>query len=1173
MGKTNKRSLFLIGVFTLAMLLCAMIGVDRTVPVAYAIDWDTANGVVSITTDTTITDDVNVYENTTLNITVGKTLTISGTLNIDNDAKLTINGPGTLEILESDTGSSGALNILSGSIVINDGRVIVTATGSSDYSFFADTSTEVKINDGALMISGGTSAGMKAGSIIVNKGLLRVEAPGTNDVETYGIMMESLIVGSENNYQYHPTIEVVADSTNSVGIANYDYLSSGELYYYGGSMEITSKTRAIKCSSTTWVTPITYSGPTKAEITGSSIENPYLFVTHDPVNSRSKIQVGGYGILVKYGRKQDMVVVNSVNDVATFAGRTSVGDTITAFDQIIKDMFCTTQYGQYGMVKDLNITGGDSTKMSATSTGITINGAFLGPVTISGTYTYFDVTNYAEMPFEITLTVATEITSSLTKWGGKMICPNDVTISSSVSVSGCADLYILAGKTLTLSNGLRVQNNKTFRIYGPGKLEIIKDGSTSSDTALKLSNGSNLILNDGYVDVLSTGKCSYCVLGEGGTTITINDGALIVDGGKSAGIKAHNIDLNRGLLRVNATGTDGTKTYGILMDSLTVGDDNEFSYRPTLEVVANSTNSIGIANPNPFYDGMFLYRCGFMEVTSSTTAFECHSTGWYDSTRYKGENKETAATNGSSDSPYYFVTHADWALVSNEDYDYCILFNDGRKQDGIYITPTSKTFSFEGRESVSDALTEFDQFIKDFFYPILDGPYGIVKDISIVDESGQVIATDTGFSVKGKYNGTSTIRGKYTYFDGTAYQEKSFELGLNISAGPELTYEANEKTITATYGTLGTYDLTLVGPSANLTYDNTAKIATITAGYDEDFFPNAQIKYFKNGVEVASCVNAGDYVAKVIYGTATVEAPFTIAKANPTYTAPTGLTALPGNTLADIVLPTGWSWVDSTNGVGEIGNNIFKANFTPADTNNYNTVENVDVVVAVSAPAPENPASQHWLCLGWIALLLAILELIAYFSMRLYKKKVLRIIALVVSFAIFVFALTTIFMHNCSVGIVALALSSVLFVLFALFSVMFRKKQTVVKVVPPNVEQDAVVFNKKKTLKEEYANLSKENKKFYDQIKAHAIALEGVKESESQNYYTVSYKTNKIVRLKIKKGEVVAEFFTTDKTLKELAGSGVKESASSIKIKTDEDAQKAIKAIDYKFKSLTENKE
>ena len=74
----------------------------------------------------------------------------------------------------------------------------------------------------------------------------------------------------------------------------------------------------------------------------------------------------------------------------------------------------------------------------------------------------------------------------------------------------------------------------------------------------------------------------------------------------------------------------------------------------------------------------------------------------------------------------------------------------------------------------------------------------------------------------------------------------------------------------------------------------------------------------------------------------------TIAKATPVYTTPTDLTICADHTLADIALPSGWTWKDPSVAVGEAGEKTFAAVFTPEDTLNYNTVEG-SVTVTVTA--------------------------------------------------------------------------------------------------------------------------------------------------------------------------------------------------------------------------------
>ena len=77
---------------------------------------------------------------------------------------------------------------------------------------------------------------------------------------------------------------------------------------------------------------------------------------------------------------------------------------------------------------------------------------------------------------------------------------------------------------------------------------------------------------------------------------------------------------------------------------------------------------------------------------------------------------------------------------------------------------------------------------------------------------------------------------------------------------------------------------------------------------------------------------------------------FRVLRAIPTYTKPTGLTAIYGQTLADVTLPDGWSWMNSSESVGNASTAAkkFKAKFTPADITNYNTVEDIELEVTVN---------------------------------------------------------------------------------------------------------------------------------------------------------------------------------------------------------------------------------
>ena len=94
--------------------------------------------------------------------------------------------------------------------------------------------------------------------------------------------------------------------------------------------------------------------------------------------------------------------------------------------------------------------------------------------------------------------------------------------------------------------------------------------------------------------------------------------------------------------------------------------------------------------------------------------------------------------------------------------------------------------------------------------------------------------------------------------------------------------------------------------------------------------------------ELGETENYGSFTAACVQ--------FRVAKATPPYTKPTDLTAKYGQTLADVTLPDGWSWTDSSESVGGASTaaKTFQAKFTPTDTDNYNMVENIGLEVMVN---------------------------------------------------------------------------------------------------------------------------------------------------------------------------------------------------------------------------------
>ena len=151
---------------------------------------------------------------------------------------------------------------------------------------------------------------------------------------------------------------------------------------------------------------------------------------------------------------------------------------------------------------------------------------------------------------------------------------------------------------------------------------------------------------------------------------------------------------------------------------------------------------------------------------------------------------------------------------------------------------------------------------------------------------------------------------------------------------------------------------------AGYTYGQAPSTPTLT---DRTGDANAQVTYRYStagsgsvqtwDIQNPPALNAGTYrmYASIgdtdnYYGFEAVYCEFVVAKATPTYTAPTGLTAKYGQTLADVTLPDGWSWMDSSESVGGASTaaKTFQAKFTPTDAVNYNMVENIGLKVMVN---------------------------------------------------------------------------------------------------------------------------------------------------------------------------------------------------------------------------------
>ena len=107
--------------------------------------------------------------------------------------------------------------------------------------------------------------------------------------------------------------------------------------------------------------------------------------------------------------------------------------------------------------------------------------------------------------------------------------------------------------------------------------------------------------------------------------------------------------------------------------------------------------------------------------------------------------------------------------------------------------------------------------------------------------------------------------------------------------------------------------------------------------------------------EIPTATDAGSYTVyyyspentnyKEISGSVT---DIEISKVDPSYTTPSGLTAVVGDTLGDVTLPSNFTWEDdSSTSVGDTGKNTFTVTYTPTDTTNYNVISGIEVTITV----------------------------------------------------------------------------------------------------------------------------------------------------------------------------------------------------------------------------------
>ena len=282
--------------------------------------------------------------------------------------------------------------------------------------------------------------------------------------------------------------------------------------------------------------------------------------------------------------------------------------------------------------------------------------------------------------------------------------------------------------------------------------------------------------------------------------------------------------------------------------------------------------------------------------------------------------------------------------------------------------------------------------------------YDAINDEYVAgDTEGDVVMTVT--AVKVDLGGDGTPEWKETSKDFTVHVVNKTDVNISgLSNNETFTYDGNPKmptgTISVNAGTVnvsdlevkyqgtgttsynsataptnaGTYTVTYKVPDTNTNYTGTFSVAftikkaqldkvTIvkdTFEYTGDEIVPQDSNFDLNKMNFAGDIkatNVGNYSITVSLkdkdnyewkdGTTTdLVLNWSITQATPNYTVPTGLTSVKGKILADVVLPTGFTW-NAPATVLTVGTNTYKATYTPVDTTNYKTITDIDIEVDV----------------------------------------------------------------------------------------------------------------------------------------------------------------------------------------------------------------------------------
>ena len=153
--------------------------------------------------------------------------------------------------------------------------------------------------------------------------------------------------------------------------------------------------------------------------------------------------------------------------------------------------------------------------------------------------------------------------------------------------------------------------------------------------------------------------------------------------------------------------------------------------------------------------------------------------------------------------------------------------------------------------------------------------------------------------------------------------------------------------INSQYHAFDTIDMSNV--SLELTYnEETTRTENITENIEIEY-PDLRdsLRYGDTSVKIIAHNSLGYEIEK--------DLEIEVLKVQPQYDIPNNLEAYVGQKLSEIELPEGFEWMNSNDTISQSGEAYYKAKYIPTDTTNYETVENIDVLIKAINKTIINP--------------------------------------------------------------------------------------------------------------------------------------------------------------------------------------------------------------------------